>query len=185
VKRSAAVSRPVTPAGDRPSAGTSALDRVTRSRPQRRRYRAQVADAAAFRRAQRPKPAKLVTEPRLRAVVEATLALRWSPQQIAGWLRVAYPDEPSMRTSHETIYHSLYVPHRGALHRDLRRCLRIGRATRHPRGKRLPQGRGQLLDTIPISQWPAEADQRTVPGHWEATWCWASALGRAHAGRAD
>jgi IS30 family transposase len=151
----------------------------------RGRYRAQVADAAAFRRAQRPKPAKLATEPRLREVVEAKLALRWSPQQIAGWLRVAYPDEPSMRTSHETIYHSLYVPHRGALHRDLRRCLRIGRATRHPRGKRLPQGRGQLLDTIPISQWPAEADQRTVPGHWEATWCWASALGRAHAGRAD
>jgi DNA-binding CsgD family transcriptional regulator len=57
----------------------------------RHHYRAQAADAAAFRRAQRPKPAKLVTQPRLRAVVEAKLALRWSPQQIAGWLRVAYP----------------------------------------------------------------------------------------------
>jgi IS30 family transposase len=133
----------------------------------RRRYRAQIADAAAYRRATRPKPCKLAVDPRLRAVVEAKLRLCWSPEQIAGWLRVAYPDDPSMRTSHETIYLSLYVPHRGALHRDLRRCLRTGRAMRHPRGKRLPQGRGQLLDTIPISQRPAEADQRTVPGHWE------------------
>jgi DNA-binding CsgD family transcriptional regulator len=66
----------------------------------RGRYRAQVADAAAFRRAQRPKPAKLVTEPRLREVVEAKLAVRWSPQQIAGWLPLAYPQEPVMRVSH-------------------------------------------------------------------------------------
>jgi hypothetical protein len=69
----------------------------------RRRYRAQIADAAAFRRAQRPKPAKLVTEPRLRTVVEATLALRWSPEQIAGWLPLAYPSDPVLRVSHETI----------------------------------------------------------------------------------
>jgi len=55
-------------------------------------YRAQAADTAAFRRAQRPKPAKLVTQPRLRAVVEAKLALRWSPEQIAGWLPLAYPE---------------------------------------------------------------------------------------------
>jgi DNA-binding CsgD family transcriptional regulator len=68
----------------------------------RSRYRAQAADAAAFCRAQRPKPAKLVLEPRLRAVVEDKLALRWSPQQIAGWLPLAYPSEPVMRVSHET-----------------------------------------------------------------------------------
>jgi IS30 family transposase len=72
-----------------------------------------------------------------------------------------------MRISHETIYLSLYVQRRGALRGDLRRCLRTGRAMRHPRGKRLPQGRGQLLDTIPIRQRPAEADGRTVAGHWE------------------
>jgi hypothetical protein len=69
----------------------------------RGRYRAQAADAAAFRRAQRPKPAKLVAEPRLREVVEAKLALRWSPQQIAGWLPLAYPRDSVMRVSHETM----------------------------------------------------------------------------------
>ena len=130
-------------------------------------YRAQAADTAAFRRAQRPKPAKLVVAPRLRAVVEAKLALRWSPQQIAGWLPVAYPEDLVMRVSHETIYLSLFVQSRGALRRELQRCLRTGRAMRYPRGKRLPQGRGQLRDTLHISQRPPEAADRAVPGHWE------------------
>jgi IS30 family transposase len=133
----------------------------------RHRYRAQAADAAAFRRAQRPKPAKLVTQPQLRAVVEAKLALRWSPEQIAGWLPLAYPQDPVMRVSHETIYRSLFIQSRGALRRELQRCLRTGRAMRYPRGKRLPQGRGQLRDTLHISQRPAEAADRAVPGHWE------------------
>jgi IS30 family transposase len=133
----------------------------------RSRYRAQRADAAADRRAMRPKPAKLAVEPRLRAVVEAKLAMRWSPEQIVGWLPLAYPDDPTMRISHETIYLSLYVRHREALAGELRRCLRTGRAMRHPRGKRLPQGRGQLIDTVSIRQRPAEADGRSMPGHWE------------------
>jgi transposase, IS30 family len=133
----------------------------------RHHYRAQDADAAALRRAQRPKPAKLAVEPRLRAVVEAKLALRWSPEQIAGWLPLAYPQDPVMRVSHETIYLSLFVQSRGALRRELQRCLRTGRAMRYPRGKRLPQGRGQLRDTLHISQRPAEAADRAVPGHWE------------------
>jgi IS30 family transposase len=133
----------------------------------RHRYRAQAADAAAFGRAQRPKPAKLVTEPRLRAVVEAKLTLRWSPEQIAGWLPLAYPQDPVMRVSHETIYLSLFVQSRGALRRELQRCLRTGRAMRHSRAKRLPQGRGQLRDTLHISQRPPEAADRAVPGHWE------------------
>jgi IS30 family transposase len=72
-----------------------------------------------------------------------------------------------MRISHETIYLSLYVQRRRALPGELRRCLRTGRAMGHPRGKRLPQGRGQLINTISIRQRPAEADQRRVPGHWE------------------
>jgi transposase, IS30 family len=128
---------------------------------------AHAADAAAFRRAQRPKSAKLVLEPGLRAVVEAKLALRWSPQQITGWLPLAYPQDPVMRVSHETIYLSLFVQSRGALRRELQRCLRSGRAMRYPRGKRLPQGRGQLRDTLHISQRPAEAADRAVPVHWE------------------
>jgi IS30 family transposase len=73
----------------------------------RSRYRAQRADVAAIRRAARPKPCKLAVDPQLRAVVEAKLALRWSLEQIAGWLQVAYPDDPTMRISHETIYLSL------------------------------------------------------------------------------
>ena len=133
----------------------------------RGRYRAQAADAAAFRRAQRPKPAKLAVQPRLRAVVEAKLALRWSPQQVTGWLPLAYPSDPVMRVSHETIYLSLFVQSRGALRRELQRCLRTGRAMRYPRSKRLPQGRGQLRDTLHISQRPPEAADRAVPGHWE------------------
>jgi IS30 family transposase len=130
-------------------------------------YRAQRADAAAIRRAARPKPSKLAVDPRLRAVVAAKLAVRWSPEQIAGWLQVTYPHDPTMRIFHETIYLSLYVPHRGTLRRDLRPCLRSGRAMRHPRGKRLPQGRGQLLDTVSIRERPAEANGRTVAGLWE------------------
>jgi IS30 family transposase len=133
----------------------------------RHRYRAQAADAAAFGRARRPKAAKLVTQPRLRAAVEAKLALRWSPQQIASWLPLAYPLDPVMRVSHETIYLSLFVQSRGALRRELQRCLRTGRAMRYPRGKRLPQGRGQLRGTLHISERPAEAADRAVPGHWE------------------
>ena len=133
----------------------------------RRRYRAQAADAAADRRARRPKPAKLVLQPRLGVVVEAKLALRWSPQQIAGWLPLAYPQDPVMRVSHETIYLSLFVQSRGALRRELQRCLRTGRAMRYPRAKRLPQGRGQLRDVVLISERPAEAEDRAVPGHWE------------------
>ena len=100
-------------------------------------------------------------------MVEAKLALRWSPQQIAGWLPLAYPSDPVMGVSHETIYLSLFVQSRGALRRELQRCLRTGRAMRYPRGKRLPQGRGQLREVVLISERPAEAEDRAVPGHWE------------------
>ena len=72
----------------------------------------------------RPKPAKLAVCPRLREVVEGKLELRWSPQQIAAWLALAYPDDPEMRVSHETIYLSLFVQTRGALRKELFHCLR-------------------------------------------------------------
>jgi IS30 family transposase len=146
----------------------STVSRELASNGGRHHYRAQAADAAAFGRALRPKPAKLAVQPRLRAVVEAKLALRWSPQQIAGWLPLAYPSDPVMRVSHETIYLSLFVQSRGALRRELQRCLRTGRAMRYPRAKRLPQGRGQLRDTLHISQRPHQfpySDIRSAPGH--------------------
>ena len=84
-----------------------------------RRYRACTADRAALTRARRPKVAKLAACPRLRAVVESKLELRWSPQQISGWLVGEFPDDPEMRVSHETIYLSLFVQARGALRKEL------------------------------------------------------------------
>ncbi|MGH3308890.1 MAG: IS30 family transposase, partial [Nocardioides sp.] len=132
-----------------------------------RRYRACVADRRAVRGMRRPKVAKLAQCDRLRAVVEAKLELRWSPQQISGWLVLAFPDDPEMRVSHETIYLSLYVQARGALRRELARNLRSGRMTRRPTGQLPNVGRGQLRGTVHISERPAEAQDRAVPGHWE------------------
>jgi IS30 family transposase len=134
-----------------------------------RRYRALQADVAAGHRARRPKPARLASDPLLRMVVVDKLASKWSPEQIAGWLARTYPDHPEMRVSHETIYRSLFVQSRGALRRELTRHLRTGRAVRRPKAHRglKGDGRGQLTGIVHISQRPAEADDRAVPGHWE------------------
>jgi len=132
-----------------------------------RRYRACTADRAAFARARRPKVAKLAACPRLRAVVESKLEVRWSPQQISGWLVGEFPDDPEMRVSHETIYLSLFVQARGALRRELTRFLRSKHTTRRPRGHSVMNGQGQLRATLNIRERPAEANDRAVPGHWE------------------
>ena len=131
------------------------------------RYRACAADRRAVRLMRRPKPAKLARCPRLREAVESKLELRWSPQQIAAWLRISYPDDPEMRVSHETIYLSLFVQSKGALRKELARYLRRGRARRRPRGLSVMNGQGQLRGTVHISARPAEASDRAVPGHWE------------------
>ena len=131
-----------------------------------RRYRAHVADTAARERARRPKPAKLVVDAELRVVVQTRLAQRWSPTQIAAWLEQEYPNRPEWWVSHETIYQAIYVQGRGALRRELAVCLRTGRALRRPR--RQAQARGsQIPGIVEISQRPAEAADRAVPGHWE------------------
>ena len=96
------------------------------------RYRATTAHALAYERASRPKPAKLAVNLVLRAKVEQDLRRRYSPEQIAGRLRREFPDDAEMWVSTETIYQSLYVQARGALRRDLARCLRTGRALRRP-----------------------------------------------------
>jgi IS30 family transposase len=133
----------------------------------RRRYRACGAERAAIRRMRRPKPSKLAACPRLRAVVEAKLELRWSPQQISGWLVEEFPFDPEMRVSHETIYLSLFVQSRGALRKELTRYLRSGHSTRRPKGHSVMNGQGQLRGVLNIRQRPAEAEDRAVPGHWE------------------
>jgi IS30 family transposase len=91
----------------------------------------------------------------------------WSPEQIAHRLRVDFPDDESMRVSHEAIYQALYVQGRGALRRELCACLRTGRALRVPRARSRARGKGFVPDEILISQRPAEAADRAVPGHWE------------------
>lgn len=91
----------------------------------------------------------------------------WSPEQIAGRLRVDFPDDESMRVSHEAIYQSLYVQGRGALRRELTACLRTGRALRVPRNRTSRGNRSFVTDELLISERPAEVDDRAVPGHWE------------------
>jgi IS30 family transposase len=129
-------------------------------------YRASTAQHRATDRAARPKPAKLAQNVVLRAMVTRRLTKRWSPRQIAATLARTYPDRPELRVSHETIYQALYVQSRGALRRELTRCLRTGRAVRRPQRRedeRQPRFRGMLM----ISQRPAEVADRAVPGHWE------------------
>ena len=126
------------------------------------------ADRAALRRLRRPKPAKLASCARLRTVVEAKLEVRWSPQQISGWLVEEFPDDPEMRVSHETIYVSLFVQSRGALRKELTRYLRSGHTHAVDRtAHTVMNGQGQLRGTLNIRERPAEADDRAVPGHWE------------------
>src|SRR3954463_7122371 len=91
----------------------------------------------------------------------------WSPEQISGRLVLDFPDDPGMRVSHEAIYQSLYVQGRGALRRELTACLRTGRALRVPRARTRGRGKGFVTDGVLISQRPAEAADRAVPGHWE------------------
>jgi IS30 family transposase len=131
----------------------------------RGRYRAHHADDRAWRAQLRPRPGKLDSNRELAALVAERLALEHSPEQISGWLRLRYPDNESMQISHETIYRSLYVQARGALKKELCRHLRSGRTARRAQGA--GKSRGKIREMVPISERPAEAADRAVPGHWE------------------
>lgn len=143
----------------------STISREVAANGGRAGYRACRADRQAWVRARRPKAAKLATDARLRAFVEAGLERRWSPQQIVLRLRREFPHDAGMRISHETIYQSLYVQSRGALRQELTASLRSGRTHRRPRGARSAAGR--IAGMVMISERPAEAADRAVPGHWE------------------
>ncbi|NBW66920.1 IS30 family transposase [bacterium] len=132
----------------------------------RQHYRAALADRQAWGRSRRPKSCRLSTRPRLRALVAAKLAARWSPQQIAGWLRDTFPSDPEMQVSHETIYLSLYVQSRGVLKRALLTHLRRGRRFRHSR-QATRRGHLGIVDPVSIRARPPEVEDRAVPGHWE------------------
>lgn len=131
------------------------------------RYRATQADAAAWKRARRPQPARLAVDAALNLAVSRKLRLDWSPRQISAWLKRRYAHASAMQVSHETIYRSLFVQARGAFKKELSEHLRRGRSVRRPHGAARNQGQGQIPDAISIRERPAEAEDRAVPGHWE------------------
>jgi IS30 family transposase len=143
------------------------IGREIRSGGGRDRYHAYRAQSEADERARRPKSTWIESRPEVWAVVVAKLRLRWSPRQIVGWLRREHPDDPSWWVSHETIYQAIFVQPKGEFRTEIAQCLRSGRATRRPRN-RARRGKGSSIkDMVMISERPAEAADRAVPGHWE------------------
>jgi IS30 family transposase len=150
-------------------------------------YRPSTAQWHSERRARRPKVRKLAVNGPLLEYVQAKLRGnvqeqdecrgygsrhanrhgRWSPEQIARRLVMDFPDDPSMRVSHEAIYQAIYVQGRGALRRELEVCLRTGRILRKPRKRPNVRGTRSIPPEIMISQRPVEIEDRAIPGHWE------------------
>ncbi|MCX5198057.1 IS30 family transposase [Streptomyces sp. NBC_00249] len=130
-------------------------------------YRPHAAQARADARRPRPKPSKTGRNPELRAAVQAGLDQRWSPEQICQALRRTFPDRPEMHVVHETVYQALYVQGRGELRRELAGALRSGRARRRPQRQANSRQPRFTDPMVMISERPAEAADRAVPGHWE------------------
>lgn len=131
-------------------------------------YRATLADQAAWERALRPKLCKLAKNRALAGVVSDMLRMFWSPEQIAGWLKHTYPNDQRLHVSHETIYRSLFIQARGALKKELLEHLRRTRGMRRSRFYTQKTAiHGQIVDAASISERPASAEDRAVPGHWE------------------
>jgi len=146
----------------------STVSRELRRNEGRESYRASRADQAAWDRARRPKRCKLAMHRALARQVAAKLKRQWSPEQVAGWLRRRYPNDMSRQVSHETIYRTLYIQSRGALKRELLAYLRrtrVMRRSRHHTQK--TENHGRIIGTVSISERPASAEDRAVPGHWE------------------
>jgi IS30 family transposase len=131
-------------------------------------YRAHDADRQAWVSALRPKRCLLAVNHKLRDIVASKLILDWSPEQISGGLKTQYPDDESLRVSHETIYRSLFIQARGVLKKELLDQLRSKRRMRRSRhASASGQSRGQIVDAISIRERPADVEDRAVPGHWE------------------
>ena len=150
------------------SRSPSTISREVRRNGGRKAYRAALSDQRAWDCAKRPKACKLSFNEPLCRFIARKLRLKWSPQQIAGWLMRRYPGEEQERVPHETIYRSLYVQTRGVLKKELQQCLRSPRAirrSRHATQKGLKLRK--IKDAVPISERPPEIEDRAVPGHWE------------------
>jgi IS30 family transposase len=146
----------------------STISREVRRNGGRAGYRAAWSDQAAWERARRPKPCKLACRQALCRTISAKLQRKWSPQQIAGWLKRAHPDDETARVSHETIYRSLFIQTRGVLKKELLAHLRATRAIRRSRHASLKRdGLGQIKDAVSIRERPATVEDRAIPGHWE------------------
>jgi IS30 family transposase len=131
-------------------------------------YRAKEAEDHAWKSALRPKPCLLAIHEKLQKIVASKLILDWSPEQISGWLKIQYPEDESLRVSHETIYRSLFIQARGVLKKELLGHLRSKRRIRRSRHSRIfKDGRGQIPEAISIRERPAEVEDRAIPGHWE------------------
>ncbi len=131
------------------------------------KYRAADAEQSSWERAKRPKPCLLASHAQLQQIVTEKLELDWSPEQISGWLEVSFPEDQTMRVSHETIYRSLFIQARGVLKKELVKHLRSRRTMRRSkRASTAGQPRGQIVDAVSI-RGPAEAEDRAIPGHWE------------------
>jgi hypothetical protein len=156
--------------GDRASDRAPAHDRLPRGKAPRRSTplpRPLSRGGGVAARAA-PKALKACGKRTSAGVVCEKLRRNWSPEQISAWLRRAYSDDPGMQVSHETIYLSLFIQSRGALRRELCDHLRSGRRLRRPPAQRAKrQGQGQIPNKVMISERPAEASDRAVPGHWE------------------
>ena len=129
-------------------------------------YRPSVAQERADAQRRRPKAHRLVAVARLHAAVAAGLAEDFSPAQVSARLKVDFPDDADMRVSHETIYECLYLQARGELRTELKLALRTGRTRRVPRDSTRVKC-ARISGMVNISERPAEAADRAVPGHWE------------------
>ncbi len=130
-------------------------------------YRATTAEDTARLRMKRPKLTRLKQRPALLKVVKEKLVLGWSPEQIAAWLKLAYPEDTVMRLSHEGIYRSIYYEYRRELDRGMSQHLRSGSTIRRPRKAKQSLGRGRLKNMVPITARPASIEDRVEVGHWE------------------
>jgi len=130
------------------------------------RYRAVVADHAAYKRARRPKCPVMAVNAKLKSLVTQKLAQDWSPEQISGWLKVEYPENEGLRVSHETIYKSLYIQTRGLFRKEMRSHLRTKRKFRHAKNHKAAS-RGQIVEAVSIRDRPSHVEDRVIPGHWE------------------
>ncbi|MFD2429167.1 IS30 family transposase [Sphingobium scionense] len=168
ISRGLSVSEPLRAIARRLGRAPSTISREVRRNGGIARYRATASDQAAWDRALRPKSCKLACSPPLARAVSAKLRRKWSPEQIAGWLRRSFPKEPHRQVSHETIYRSLYIQARGVLKKELLEHLRARRTIRRSRHASLKRhGLSQIKDAVSISERPASVEDRAIPGHWE------------------